>query len=117
MNDILTYCPDTTALVAELQEKFPDRIYVDEDTGEVSYIVTKTPTIRNGNETLSLVRVSDSDLADMQSLDSLSVLGTYEEVFADPFLKDTYNRVYPRTPIGLEDGSEWIPPERIGDFL
>ena len=117
MYDILIFCPDTEALIAELQEKFPDRISVNEDSGEVSYLITKTPTVRNGNETLSLVRVSDEDLVDMQGLINLTVLGTYDEVFADPFLQDTYDRVYPRIPIELEDGSEWTPPEKIGEFL
>ena len=116
MKDVLTYCPDTTALIAELQEKFPDRINIDEETGEASFILTKTPTVRNGDETLALVRVSDGDLLDMQGLTNLTVLGTYDEVFGDAEKKAIYDRVYPRTPIELE-GSEQLPPERIGEFL
>ena len=83
MNDVLIFCPDTTVLIAELQEIFPDRVHIDEDTEDATYIITKTPTVRNGDETLALVRVSDEDLADMQGMTSLTVLGTYEEVFGD----------------------------------
>lgn len=117
MNDVLTYCPDTAALVTELQEKFPERLYIDEGTGSVSYLIAKTPTVRKGNETLSLVRVSDADLADMRSLSKLTVLGTYEEVFSDPFLKDVYDRVYPRTVVVIDGGEELTLPEKIGEFL
>ena len=119
MTDIILFCPDTAALVAELREKFPHRL----DEGEPEnprFIVDKTPTVRRGAETLALVRADGDLVASLESLASLTVLGTYEDIEADPDKRAIYDRVYPRTPIvWTDDGGiehTQTPPEKIGVF-
>lgn len=92
MTDIVTYCSDTSILVEELKEKFPQLLT---STGEFN--IEKTPTIRNGDETLALVRTNNLEL--LEQLDSLIVLGTFEDIKADPEKLEAYDRIYPREPI------------------
>jgi len=102
--DIITHCTDTAALVAELQEKFPDRINID-DPENPSFLIGKAPgTKRNGNETLCLCRVNPQDYLDIESLETITILGTYDEVFADPEKQAIYDRVYDQTPVEVDDG-------------
>ena len=125
MRDVIVYCRDTAALVAELREQLPERLS-EEDEGNPVFILDKTPTVRNGDETLSLVRCRDGDPGEpdtevqLNSLESVTVLGTWEEVKADPTKKAIYDRVYPRTPIVWTDDDSvehtTIPPEEIGRF-
>lgn len=121
-HDILTYCEDTQALISELQAKLPHRVSTDED-GVTTFLVPKTPTVRNGNKTLSLIRLTDEDIVELNeaNLQTLTILGTYEECFADSGKKSLYDSVYPCDlfTITLEDGSTSIytPPEKIGTFL
>lgn len=116
MIDIITYVPDSTALVAELQEKFPDLIFEDG-----KFLVTKTPTVRNAQgESLALIRDDDALIEIGEQLDSLVMLGTYDDVFADPALREIYDRVYDQTPITWtdENGVEHSQPkpEKFGVF-
>jgi len=118
--DVITYCSNTSLLIAELQEIMPSLIHVDE-SGHVFFLVSKTPTVRNGNETMALVRDLDGSLVEMaEGLTHLTVLGTYEEVFADPAKCVTYDRVYDQTPVIYidEEGIErtHTPPRMFGVF-
>jgi len=72
--DLVTYCSDTVALLAEVAAKFPDKIVKDSANSPTSWLVTKTPTVRNGLETLSVVRVNPAELADIKTLTSLKIL-------------------------------------------
>jgi hypothetical protein len=112
--DVITYCPDRTKLGAEVAAKFPEKL--DMETG--SFLVTKIPTVKGEPvSSLSLVRCfSEKDEADLSSLTTLEVLGTYEEVWSDPVKKAKYDKVYPRHPVVDEEGNEYIPPEKIGVF-
>ena len=95
-------------------------------TLDSKFILDKTATVRNGDETLALVRCRDGDKGEppteamLDSLDSVQVLGTWEEVQADPKARAIYDRVYPRTPVkwtdegGVEHTS--TPPAEIGRF-
>ena len=107
MIDLITYCSDTEQLMTEIQQAGFERIPL-----------VKTPTQRNGNETLALVRVED--VADIEKWSFLTILGTYEEVFADPELLTIYDRIYSRTPITVtdEEGNEYTytPPDKFGVF-
>ncbi|OOZ36105.1 hypothetical protein [Solemya velesiana gill symbiont] len=119
MNDYITYCNNTQALVAELQVKAPELIHLDEQTGKATFLVPKTPTVRNGAETLALVRDIDGTLLQLaEQFDHLEVLGTYEEVFADPAKREIYDRVYDQTPRTVHgpDGETltYTPPEKFG---
>ena len=101
--DLITYCKDTQALMAEVAQIAPDKIVEDEQGNPVGFAVTKTPTVRNGAETLSVVRVDANDLAIIKKLKSLKML---VEVPAgnDPLAAMTkanraiYDRVYDQTP-------------------
>ncbi len=119
MIDYITYCTDSAALVVELAEKAPHLLHIDEETGEAQFLVDKTPTVRDGMNTLSLIRDLDGSLLETADrLDNLTVLGTYEEVFADPAKRAIYDSVYDQTPIPYtdEEGVEHIytPPEKFG---
>lgn len=116
MIDIITYVPDSVALVAELKEKFPDLV-----SEEGKFLVTKTPTHRNAvGESIALVRGDADLLLIAEQLDSLVALGTFEDVFASLELKEIYDRVYPRPFITWidEEGAEhtYQPPEYFGGF-
>ena len=118
MTDIITYCIDTAALVAELQEKLPDLIDI-KDPENPRFCVDKTPTIRNGNKTLALLLVDDNQLTELETLDSLQILGTFEEVFEDPEKKAIYDSVYIREYTYIdENGDEQtgLKPEKFGVF-
>lgn len=121
-HDLLIHCPDTPAFVAELAEKLPARLDLT-DPAAPRYLVAKTPTVRSSAGTLALVRFTEAELAELEAagLTTLQVLGTYDEVFADPAKKAIYDMVYPRTPITWTDeaGVEYrhVPPERIGVFF
>jgi len=133
MNDIITYCKDTTALLAEVEAVMPERlIYADNPDctqgAPVGFAITKTPTKRNGNETLSVVRVTDAELTEIQALTSIKILATapaYGDLLAD---LDTvaanaaiYDRVHDQTPIDITDDAGKVigtqtPARLIGGF-
>ena len=119
MTDYITHCTDTAALVTELLEKAPHFVNVDEQ-GSASFLVSKTPTVRNGAETLALVRDIDGSLFEAsKALTTLTVLGTYDEVFADPAKKAIYDRVYVRSYTYIDDGGierTALRPEKFGIF-
>ena len=125
MIDLLVYCSNTTTLVNKVREHFPDRLS-EEDPDNPEFLVDKTPTKRNGVKTLALVRcrpdgITEAMLRDLASkTTTIKVLGTWEQVQADPKAKALYDEVYPRTPVTWvdDDGKEQesIPPEQIGVF-
>lgn len=98
MIDIITHTTDTAALVAELQEKLPAYIRFDAD-GNPTFLVDKTPTVRNGDETLALLRLPEDKYSELVSADlqNLTILGSFEDVFADPEKTEIYDRVYVQT--------------------
>ena len=117
--DVITYCQNTAALVAELLEKAPHLISTENDVPV--FLVDKTPVVRRGNETMSLIRDLDGSLMAMaDGLTHLTVLGTYDEVFADPDKRVIYDRVYDQAPMVFADtdGIErtHTPPEKFGVF-
>jgi len=124
--DLITYCSDTTALLTEVEAKFPDKVVRDDAGNAIAWAITKTPTVRNGSETLSVIRVNDAELADIKTLTSLKILA---EVPAGGDLlgamasadRAIYDSVYSRTPVDITaaDGNvigQQTPPELIGMF-
>ena len=110
MIETITYCKDTKALIAELKEKYPDYIHEDQ------FGIDKTPTVKNGEETMALVMIDEEVL---NNIDSLENLGTFEEIFNDPGKKEIYDRIYPREFTYTDiDGNEQtgMKPERFGGF-
>jgi len=124
MIDIITYVPDSKALITELQEKFPDLVsQPDPEIGEGGdkFIATKTPTVKNkSGESITLMRVDSEMLAVLEALSSLVILGTYEDIFATPKLLTIYDSVYDRTPKTFLDEESiertYTPPEKFGVF-
>ena len=120
--DIITYCEDTKVLVQELQEKYPDRIYKNEQTGEYSFIVNKTPTVRNGNKALCLLRLTPEEYEMIQNTQSLEILGTYDEIFTDEFKLTKYKTVWDyKTPIKYIDSEtgeekQYYKPQKFAVF-
>lgn len=112
MADVITYSPDLQALKTEVINAYPEFI---SDEGKFLGI-DKTPTVHNGKASLALVRNPSPIL---YSLNSLQVLGTYEEVFADPALKSLYDSVYSPTFTYLDEEGEQqtaTRPEKFGVF-
>jgi hypothetical protein len=101
-------------------EKFPTRINIDDPDNPIFLIDKSQGTIKKGTETLVLARLSGQDLTDIKTLTSLTVLGTYEEVFADPDKTLIYDRVYDQTPIDFDDGEggvmTYTPPRKFVVF-
>ncbi len=125
MIDLLVYCSNTEIFVNKVREHYPDKLNEDIPDNPM-FLVDKTPIKRNGKNTLSLVRcrpdgVTEAMLRDLASkTTTIKMLGTWEEVQADPKAKALYDEVYPRTPVTWVDNDgeehESIPPEQIGVF-
>lgn len=116
--DIITHCTDTDALMSELKENYPTLINTETEDNPV-FCVDKTPTVRNGNETLSLIRANDEIYEVLVGLNSIEILGTYGEVFADPEKKSICDRIYQREYKYIdENGVEQtgMKPEKFGVF-
>jgi len=115
MQDIITYVSDRPALIAELHADHPDLIDDDDN-----FLVDKTPSVYNGTESLALIRADDDLVALGNTLTNLTLLGTYDEVFADVDKKIIYDRVYDQTPVDYtdEEGNPqtYTPPEKFGVF-
>ena len=126
MKDLITYCEDTQALLDEVTEKLPHRVVADEETGAVvGFAITKTPTIRNGLKTLSVVRVDDEQLAELKSLLSVQILAEvepYGDLLAAMSIPNRvlYDSVHDQTPYDVDDGEGNMititPNELIGGF-
>ena len=114
--DLIFYCPNVPALGAELAAKMPEYVTMD-DAGNYQFLVPKTPTVRRGIESMALVRMTEEQLWTLGDAHvvNIAVLGTYDEVFADPAKRAIYDRVYPRDPV-IVDGIALTPPERFGEF-
>jgi len=93
MPDLITYSTDVSALATELTQKRPKRVMVSQSG--VTFLVPKVPSKRKGLRSLSMVRAGDDEVSLLQGLDNLQVLGTREEVFADPAKLAIYREFYP----------------------
>jgi len=126
MRDLITYSPDVTKLLAEVATKLPDYLLEDENGNSVGFKVTKTPTIRKGNKTLSVVRCSAAEVKLLASLKSITVLAdvpAYGDLLAamSKTGRSTYDRVYDQTPVDVLDSAgnvtgRYAPPALIGGF-
>lgn len=129
MFDLITYCNDTNALLAEVAETMPDRLITDIDTGEqIGIAVAKTPTVRNGTETLSIVRVCSAELTTLKKLRCISILAEVAaggdllfELDKVPANAAIYDRVHDQSPYDITDETGKVigsitPPRLIGAF-
>jgi len=127
MRDLITHTKDSKAFMAEVAAKFPEYVIYDESTPPVAVGVniTKTPTVRKLSDTLAVVRVSASQLADIKTLTTITILA--EVSMNGDLLKAmskvnraVYDSIHDQTPqtITLPDGSTYTytPPALIGAF-
>lgn len=124
--DIITHCTDTAAFLAEVESVDPSLVIKDESGTTVSVGFNKTRTVRNGTETVSIIRCTAEHLALIKSLTNINIL--VEVPAGDDLLaaitatkKKIYDRVYPATPIELVDDQQNVigtepAPALIGAF-
>jgi len=127
MRDLITHTIDSKAFMAEVEAKFPEYVIYDESTPPVAVGVniTKTPTVRKLSDTLAVVRASASQLADIKTLATITILA--DVPMNGDLLKAmskanraVYDSIHDQTPqtITLPDGttSTYTPPALIGAF-
>jgi len=125
MKDLITYSKDVTLLLAEVEAKLPDYLIKDEQDKPIGFAITKTPTVRKGNKTLSIVRCTVDEVALIKTLTTMTILS--EVAMGGDLLKamtkakrKLYDTVHDQTPqtITMEDGSThtYTPPALIGAF-
>ena len=120
MIDVISYCPDLEALRAELIAAHSPYIT------EGKFTVPMTPIRKVGDESITLLRVSDVALVEavsgLQVLASAPAGGTaaFDVLFQDPEATAIYDRVYDQSPVTTtdEDGTEhtYTPPRIFGVF-
>ncbi|WP_448215303.1 hypothetical protein [Endozoicomonas sp. 2B-B] len=116
--DLLTYTSNLPALRQELVEKGD----VDE-SGNPFLNICMTPVQHNGEfHSVTLCRTSsDEEREKLNSYIHLEVLGTKEEVDADPEKTTKYEAAYSREPVTMTDpdtGEQitYTPPHWHGEF-
>jgi len=125
LHDLITFSPDVTLLLAEVEAKLPDYIIKDEQDKPIGFAITKTPTVRKGNETLSVVRCTVDEVALIKTLTTMTILS--DVAMGGDLLKAmtkanraVYDAVHDQSPqtITLPDGttSTYTPPALIGAF-
>jgi len=119
MFDLITYVTDSPAYLSEVCSKFPDKVQMSENPDlanttfvpvPVSVSMTKTPTIRKngGKSSLSVVRCTSQELADIKTLTSIKILS--EVPMGGDLLKgmskanrSLYDAVHDQTPGAVLD--------------
>jgi len=118
--------PDVTALLSEVEAQMPEYLIKDESGKSIGFAVTKTPTVRKGNETLSVVRCSAAEVKLLKSLQSITVLADVPmggDLLAamSKTGRATYDRIHDQTPVDVMDDTgavvgTYTPPALIGQF-
>ena len=121
MNHVVTFVADAMKLIEELEQKAPNYVITDEETGKKSWAIQHTPVVKNANGSLALSILSDDELAFINTMTTIKALGTYEEILTNPESLALYKSVYDyETPIAYtdENGAEYsyAKPFKIGEF-
>jgi len=126
MDDLVIYCPNTTALVAAVRAHWPERLD-DADPDNPRFLLDKSPTVRKGAATLALVRCRPDEpqvragLEDLAAAGVISIVGTWEEIHADPAREALVEQVYDRTPCTITgesgDAQTITPPAEFARFF
>lgn len=115
---IILHYTSFPAVIAEMVVKHPERIDVTDPANPQFMVDFATHYIFDGSETLVAMYVDrevDQDYQDMLAMDSINILGTYEEIFADTAKTAIYDRVYDQTPVVIE-GRTYTPPRKFVVF-
>ena len=121
MNYIITHVTSTTDFIKELEKVAPSYIITDEETGKKSWTIQTTPIVKSDNGTLAMSILTDDEIVFIDSMTTITNLGTYEELFTDEVSHALYKSVYPYD-VALsyvdEDGAivEYFRPQKIGEF-
>jgi len=140
MRTILTYMPDITDFMAEIEAKYPEYLIyagVNAENGEIeifnidkinNYInivkkinIIHTPLKKNGTASLGYSIVNTELLAIIEDLITVENIGDYDEMFANEVAHEKYKSVYPyhmpQTYVD-ENGIEQTRnlPDKIGVF-
>jgi len=141
---LITYSPDITKLMPEVLVNLPDYVIRAEPTAAqvkakqlgtpVGFDIVKTPTVRKGNKTLSLVRCTSDEVKLLGALKSIRVLSDIpavdrltSEQRSDLLLntmtktgRALYDSVHDQTPVvtTMPDGTTHThtPSPHIGSF-
>jgi len=142
MFDLITHTTDSVAFLTEVHANFPDKVVMSEnpDPADTTFVpapvgvnITKTPTIRNATDTLSVVRCDAAELADIKTLTTIKILA--EVPMGGDLLKimtkanrTIYDGVHDQTPVAVLDDKGkpmkdtngkavmYTPPSLIGAF-
>jgi hypothetical protein len=125
MIDQIIVIEESSKFFQEMKEKMPDLVWEDPETGEEGLkFKGRTPSVKSKStkEEMFLARDDESVFNEMSAkIQSATVMGTYDEVFADTAKKITYDRIYPHEPYEITNPitGETItitPPEKFGVF-
>ena len=119
--NLVTYCTDTAALVAELKSDHPNLVAFDDDR-KIDVITWQTNGIRyNGTKTLTIMYADDKLAALVGGLTSLKVLNGVED--GGDYLagmttanRALYDSVHDQTPYVDDEGNTVTPDPYIGGF-
>ena len=104
MNDLLIYCPDYPAFLAELQVKFPQFVNDEAEKREDKILADKTPAHWLDDAFVCRIRIPFELTEELSSIEVVT-----ED---DPRVAE----VYPREPVYIEDGDYWHTPPPLGVF-
>ena len=118
---IMTHCTDSAAFLAEIAKTIPDMVEFDDEGVALSLKALRTQTIRKGNETLSILSLSDAELTKFKKLTTIKVISSaakWQDIVTSLSVanKKIYDRVYDRTSIvveGMDGAIETITPPAI----
>ena len=119
--NVITLVTDTKAFVEEVAIKFPSYIEYADDGSINGVNITHTPQVKNENMSLAYSMLTVEQIAEIRTLTTVKILGTYEEMFANEENLALYKSVYPYDiPIIYQDEEDvehsYMRPEKIGEF-
>ena len=115
MIDVITYCKNIDQLRDDIESIAGKNSICDSPILDV----VKTQVIYNGKKSIALVRLSDLSCREKLNLNSIEILGTYDQVFSDPEKMIKYTSVYSIEPYEVEGDGKMItiePPKKFGVF-
>jgi len=119
MIDIIAYIPDLKKFreKAAILARNRKRGFVFE-SGTLLYDVRKTPVIYRENESISLLRLDDDELALFNEIEEIQRIGeVVDGVYKfDYGKKSIYNRIWPRPILTDSEGNKYQDPEMFGLF-
>ena len=122
--DIIVYIPNMINFRIEAKSNAESGImgFSIDETGGVSYNVSKIPVVYSGLESVCLIRVNDDEKEVFDAMTTCFKLGecVNSEYVFDEDCEEIYDSVYDQSPIIFTDEEgvdhSYIPPKMIGLF-